>query len=114
MKSKKISPSEAIASAKSQEIDAKLQQDYIRELNILKLLLLGPGESGKSTFVKQMKILHMQGFSYDDRRLAIPSIHDNTLEAMKLLLSAMRKFEWNSKDLVLEVLTCFNTKPLIQ
>jgi predicted kinase len=32
-----------------------------------KLLLLGAGESGKSTFAKQMKILHMEGFTPEDR-----------------------------------------------
>ena len=32
----------------------------------VKVLLLGSGESGKSTIVKQMKILHSDGYTQDE------------------------------------------------
>ena len=43
---------------RNKEIDRRLRKEYSREANIVKLLLLGAGESGKSTIVKQMKLLH--------------------------------------------------------
>lgn len=37
---------------------------YTRRFNeTVKILLLGTGESGKTTIIKQMKILHINGFS---------------------------------------------------
>ncbi|KAL7669445.1 hypothetical protein ACOME3_010100 [Neoechinorhynchus agilis] len=54
-----------------------------------RLLLLGSGESGKSTIVKQMQILHKQGFSDDERRRKLADIHRNVLDAMNSILKAM-------------------------
>ena len=42
-------------------IDRKLQQEAVKAKHIVRILLLGTGESGKSTVVKQMKIIHMNG-----------------------------------------------------
>ena len=77
---------------------AKLQSDKIdRELHasarehIVKLLLLGAGDSGKSTFVKQMKIIHGDGYSIDELKSFISIIHGNLLTSMVAVIKAMDK-----------------------
>ena len=40
----------------------------------MKLLLLGAGESGKSTLFKQMQILYGKGFDEAERRRFLPKI----------------------------------------
>jgi guanine nucleotide-binding protein G(i) subunit alpha len=42
----------------------KMLSEYSKSYNkVIKILLLGSGESGKTTIIKQMKILHVKGFS---------------------------------------------------
>lgn len=47
----------------SKEIDKLCREDAKQRNHITQLLLLGTGESGKTTIIKQMKILHINGFS---------------------------------------------------
>lgn len=57
-----------------------------------RLLLLGAGESGKSTIVKQMRILHVNGFSDTERKQKIEDIKKNIRDAIlvnKVLILAM-------------------------
>ena len=77
---------------------AKLHSDRIdRELqasareHIVKLLLLGAGESGKSTFVKQMKIIHRDGYSIDELNSFTTIIHSNLLTSTDEVIKAMDK-----------------------
>lgn len=50
----------------NRRIEEQIRKDQSISLRIIKLLLLGAGESGKSTILKQMRILHKDGFSKHD------------------------------------------------
>lgn len=49
----------------------------------------GTGESGKTTFIKQMRIIHGKGFSEEDRRGYTKLVFQNIFTAMKALTVAM-------------------------
>ncbi|CAG2104373.1 unnamed protein product [Medioppia subpectinata] len=53
---------------RSKEIDRQLSDAERQERNVIKILILGTGESGKSTLVKQMKIIHNDGYTKDEMR----------------------------------------------
>ncbi|CAG7817014.1 unnamed protein product, partial [Allacma fusca] len=59
----------------------------------IKILLLGAGESGKTTIIKQMKILHIQGFNASERIEKVREIRANVLEAIVSLIRHMQLFE---------------------
>jgi guanine nucleotide-binding protein subunit alpha-12 len=75
----------------SRRIDKILKQDEPKFRRLVKLLLLGAGESGKSTFLKQMKIIH--GFKFDP--VAVEEfrsiIYQNVVQGMKVLVDARQK-----------------------
>ncbi|CDQ71368.1 unnamed protein product [Oncorhynchus mykiss] len=48
---------------RSRNIDKSLKAEKREYKQTHRLLLLGAGESGKSTIVKQMRILHVNGFN---------------------------------------------------
>lgn len=77
----------------SSQIDTQLKDDSIKMCKQDKILLLGAGESGKSTIVKQMKILHLNGFSEKERKDFRKFVLDNTIDSLKIILQAMPKFE---------------------
>lgn len=64
---------------------AKSQREINRAAEFrraIKILLLGTGESGKSTVLKQMKILHVQGFSDREKRQQVSVIHQNVHDSL--------------------------------
>ncbi|KAJ3446400.1 guanine nucleotide-binding protein subunit alpha [Anaeramoeba flamelloides] len=54
--------------------------------NLIKLLLLGTGESGKTTVVKQMQILYKDGFNEETQILFRDAIRNNLRKYLELLL----------------------------
>lgn len=52
-------------------------------------LFVGTGESGKTTFIKQMRIIHGNGFSEEDRRSFAKLVFQNIFTAIKAMTTAM-------------------------
>ncbi|KAK3863079.1 hypothetical protein Pcinc_031109 [Petrolisthes cinctipes] len=71
----------------NKKINKQIQQDKQVYRATHRLLLLGAGESGKSTIVKQMRILHVDGFSEEEKREKIHAIRCNIRDA--ILVSTM-------------------------
>ncbi|XP_069891889.1 guanine nucleotide-binding protein subunit alpha-14 [Dipodomys merriami] len=73
----------------SAEIERQLRRDRRAARRELKLLLLGTGESGKSTFIKQMRIIHGSGYSDEDRKGFTKLVYQNIFTAMQAMIRAM-------------------------
>uniref|UniRef100_A0AC34RA28 Uncharacterized protein n=1 Tax=Panagrolaimus sp. JU765 TaxID=591449 RepID=A0AC34RA28_9BILA len=73
----------------NRRIEEQIKKDQSMSLRIIKLLLLGAGESGKSTILKQMRILHKDGFSQHDLMSIKPVVHSNCIHSMLAILRAM-------------------------
>jgi GTPase SAR1 family protein len=66
-----------------------------------KLLILGAGESGKSTLFKQWKAIYGTGFSQEERTNTTRIVFRNTVESMQTLLANYKKCGLNiSQDLL--------------
>ncbi|XP_048844641.1 guanine nucleotide-binding protein subunit alpha-14 [Brienomyrus brachyistius] len=73
----------------NQEIERQLNRDKKDSRRELKLLLLGTGESGKSTFIKQMKIIHGSGYSEEDKMGFAKLVYQNIFTSMQAMIRAM-------------------------
>lgn len=51
--------------------------------------LIGAGESGKSTIVKQMKIIHETGYSREECEQYRPVVYSNTIQSLMAIIRAM-------------------------
>jgi len=72
----------------TKNIDAGIAKEKRDRRIRVKLLLLGAGESGKSTIAKQMKIIHLKGFTDEERKDFKPIIWSNTMGSIRVLVEA--------------------------
>jgi GTPase SAR1 family protein len=77
----------------SRQLDAGLKNEAKVDKTKIKLLLLGAGESGKSTIFKQMKIIYGKQFSHAERKQNLPTIHSNIISAMHILIKHAKTIE---------------------
>lgn len=87
----KLTPDELEQRNKSQEIDKMIEKDRQQLKRQVKLLLLGAGESGKSTFLKQMRIIHGIKFENDLLKEYQQVIYQNVIKGMRVLVDARDK-----------------------
>ncbi|XP_037757740.1 guanine nucleotide-binding protein subunit alpha-14 isoform X1 [Chelonia mydas] len=73
----------------SAEIERQLRRDKRDARRELKLLLLGTGESGKSTFIKQMRIIHGSGYTDEDKKSFTKLVYQNIFTAVQAMIRAM-------------------------
>eukprot|EP01104_Vermistella_antarctica_P017942 TRINITY_DN64_c0_g1_i3.p1 TRINITY_DN64_c0_g1~~TRINITY_DN64_c0_g1_i3.p1 ORF type:complete len:265 (+),score=52.71 TRINITY_DN64_c0_g1_i3:132-926(+) len=76
---------------RTRQIEVQLQRGRLRCQEEVKLLLLGSGDSGKSTFAKQVKILFDAEFSEEERKQFSEVIHSNVWANMRCLVMATQK-----------------------
>ena len=81
---------DAEKNAKSNVIDRELDRARQQGEGKVKLLLLGAGESGKSTIFKQMRILHGSPRSDEDLRMYGVVIRSNVIVAIRKLCTHLR------------------------
>lgn len=66
---------------------------YVYTLIFCVFWWIGTGESGKSTFIKQMRIIHGNGYSEADRKGFTRLVFQNIVTAIKALVHAMETLQ---------------------
>ena len=76
---------------RNDDISKSLRRDQQLLKREIKLLLLGSGSCGKSTIVKQMRIIHGEGFDEEERKEYKFLINKNVLHALLTLLNGLKE-----------------------
>lgn len=78
--------------AEARKLNKRIQDEMAdhnqKEQEKIKLLLLGAGESGKSTIFKQMRVLYGAPLTDEEKRQVTPVVYSNTITSMKMLTEA--------------------------
>ncbi|KAI9301386.1 G protein alpha subunit [Cunninghamella echinulata] len=93
-----ISTEQRAERKQSISIDRMIEKDEKKLKAEIKVLLLGSGESGKSTIVKQMKILNQGGYSKEELYTWRITVYKNIMESALALVSAMEKFNYQYEN----------------
>lgn len=78
-------------SRRNMEIEKMIRKDKKNQARQVKILLLGAGESGKSTILKQMRIIYSEGFHMEERKEVRQVIFSNMIVAFKIIAEEMRE-----------------------
>ncbi|KAL0077145.1 G protein alpha subunit [Phycomyces blakesleeanus] len=82
----------------SKSIDRTIKKDGVKLRMECKILLLGSGESGKSTIVKQMKVIHQNGYTEDELYTWRSTVYKNIIESAQAIVAAINKYEYEYQN----------------
>ncbi|ELW49657.1 Guanine nucleotide-binding protein G(z) subunit alpha [Tupaia chinensis] len=97
------------AARRSRRIDRHLRSESQRQRREIKLLLLGTSNSGKSTIVKQMKIIHSGGFNLEACKEYKPLIIYNAIDSLTRIIRALAalKIDFHNPDRAYDAVQLF-------
>ncbi|KAL6723258.1 hypothetical protein Aduo_018280 [Ancylostoma duodenale] len=107
LRSAKTTPEEKLKAVKSKQIDKSIEHERDKADSHFKILLLGGSECGKTTIFKQMRVLHLNGFSKEDALTFKPYIHCNIMSSLAQLLKACASFKIVHENNVQEAIDQF-------
>ncbi|CAF0767053.1 unnamed protein product [Adineta steineri] len=83
---------------RNREIEKQLLLDKKNQRRELILLLFGAEGSGKSTLMKQMRIMYGTGYSEEDKRSFVKFVYQNIFLAMQSMIRAMDTLKIQYRD----------------
>ena len=86
------SPAQEEGRQKSQAIDGEIQRELRSRRNLCKVLVLGDEDCGQ-LFLKQMKILHSNGFTTEELRIYKDVVRSNVWYIIQEIVSLVSHFE---------------------
>ncbi|RXW16986.1 hypothetical protein EST38_g8868 [Candolleomyces aberdarensis] len=84
--------------ARNKEVEKQLKEAKARMQAQVKVLLLGSGDSGKSTILKQMRLIHKVPFSPQEIESYRQLVFDNLTRGMAYLLDSMEDMDLRVSD----------------
>ncbi|KAI9256912.1 putative Gpa2-guanine nucleotide-binding protein alpha-2 subunit [Sporodiniella umbellata] len=98
----------------SRSIDKQLKAEEKKMKKEVKLLLLGAGESGKSTVLKQMRLIHASGFKESEREGFRVTVFLNVFNTMQTLLEAVNILNLRFTEPILKYAHLFKQPPSLE
>ena len=105
-----MSAEEKAAAKASKEVEKLMEKQFKVDNSKIKLLLLGAGESGKSTIFKQMRVLFGAPLTEEEKQQITPVVYNNTITSMKILCNETKNLGYDQEvvakemfDLVLKI-----------
>ena len=76
----------------NENVESKNTKSLTKPKTQAKVLLLGAGESGKSTILKQIKIIHQNGFTESEKLVYKPFVFQNICESVQCIVNALKQY----------------------
>ncbi|KAI9327747.1 guanine nucleotide binding protein, alpha subunit [Zopfochytrium polystomum] len=81
------------AARRNKEIERQIHEDALKRGTAPRILLLGTGDAGKSTIMKQLRLLYGNDYSRDERLQFRMALLDNLFTTARLLVASMQTLQ---------------------